>query len=187
MDEYPITYTNTLWTYSQYCELPSDGRVYQVLAGVLYMIPSPNFYHQRASNNLSALLTVFVKAEKAGEIVCAPFDVILTPTDVVQPDILFVSEERSEIIKDRGVVEAPDMVVEIISPSTKTIDEELKLALYEKHGVREYLLVYPQDRKIVQYCLEGGKYRRVGIFAQSDEMALKTLELAVPVGEVFTK
>jgi Uma2 family endonuclease len=80
-------------------------------------------------------------------------DVVLSMTDVVQPDIFYISNERSHIITEKNIVEAPDLVVEIISESRKIRDQTTKKALYEKYGVEEYWLVYPDEEKVEQFVL----------------------------------
>ena len=185
MDDYPKTYTSTIWTYADYCELPSDGKQYQVMGGVLYMVPSPNYEHQRVLRKIFLPIANYAEKEKLGEAIFAPFDVVFTQTDVVQPDILFVSKERSGIIEKQGVLGAPDLIVEAISPSTKKVDEEIKKDLFEKHGVCEYILVYPEEKKIVHYYLQSGKYELLGTFHHQETLSLKTLPLSIPLSTIF--
>jgi Uma2 family endonuclease len=80
---------------------------------------------------------------------------------------------------------APDLIVEVLSPSTGKIDESAKKDLYERHGVIEYLLVYPDEQTVVQYVLEGGFYKNRGIFSCSEEIPLKTLEMKLSLKEAF--
>lgn len=176
---------DTIWTYQSYESLPSDGKVYQIIGGSLHMTPSPGFDHQDISFNLGLLLGNFVKKGKLGKVVAAPMDVILSETDVVQPDILYISSGRMGIVGKRGVEGAPDLVVEVISPSTRMIDEEVKKGLYERHGVREYLLVYPEEKKVVQYALRGGSFGERKVFVIDDVVPLVALELELVVSEIF--
>lgn len=185
MDKYPVSFTETIWTYTDYRELPADGKCYQIVKGVLYMVPSPNFYHQKISRNIEFALWNYVEKKNLGEVIYAPMDVILTETDVVQPDILFVAKERLEIIQERGILGAPDLVIEILSPSTEKIDRELKKNLYERHGVYELLIVDPREKNIHQFVLEQGKYRDLGVFTLKDELPLKSLAVSLNIEKIF--
>src|SRR3990170_3474782 len=100
-------------TYEDYCALPDDGRRYEIIEGELYVTPSPSRAHQRFAGNLLVTLHTWVRAQAAGEVFIAPFDVILEETSVVVPDLLFVALVRSGIVTDRGVRGAPDLIVEI--------------------------------------------------------------------------
>lgn len=185
MDEYPITKTNTIWTYHDYREIPSDGKVYQIVQGVLYMTPAPNFNHQEISGNIYNILRSFVVPNKLGKVVYSPIDVIFSQTDVVQPDLIFISNERKGLIKDHGIAGPPDLVVEVISPSTQKLDETVKYELYDVQGVYEYLLVYPEKKQIVQHSREGGKLVLQGTFDRREQLSLHSMDLTVDLAEVF--
>ncbi len=128
------------FTYADYRNTPDDKR-YELLDGDLVMIPAPVTAHQRVSRDLTLLLGQSVEHTGAGEVFVAPLDVVLSDTDVVQPDLLFVSNERAHIITEENVQGAPDLVVEILSPSTAERDQTFKRSLYARHGVKEYWLV----------------------------------------------
>jgi Uma2 family endonuclease len=183
--EYPIVYDDSIWTYLDYLELPNDGKRYQVIHGVLYMTPSPTSYHQKISRNLEFLLWHYVKEHELGEVFYAPIDVILSNADVVLPDIVFVRKERAGIIREKGIFGAPDLIVEIISPSTHKMDEKLKKDLYEKEGVREYLMVYPEQQRIVHYLIESGSYRAGVTYPMGDTFTLKTIPLSLDTKAIF--
>ncbi len=127
-------------TYEDYCQLPPDGRRYQLVEGELFVTPAPATAHQRVSRNLEFVLIGHVKEHKLGVIYDAPIDVILDNQTVVQPDILFVSRERIELVSDRGIEGAPDLVVEILSPRTQKIDRTTKLRVYARAGVQHIWL-----------------------------------------------
>lgn len=187
MDEtqYPITYAENIWTYQDYLSLPEDGKQYQLIRGVLYMVPAPTSYHQKISRKLLLILGNFVEENNLGEIFYSPIDVIFSNAEVVQPDILFVAKDRQGLIKEKGIFGAPDLIIEIISPSTRRMDEDVKKPLYEKQGVYEYLLVYPEEKKALHYVLEGGFYKTIGTYSYRDTVPLKTLELKMELPKIF--
>ena len=106
------------FNYRDYCLLPEEKR-YDLIDGELYMAPAPGSVHQFILRNLGFLLWGFVSSNQLGQVAFAPFDVILSDEDVVQPDLLFISRVRQGIISDRGCEGPPDLVVEVLSPSTQ--------------------------------------------------------------------
>ena len=131
------------FTYEDYRTAPPDKR-YELLDGELLLTPAPNLKHQRLQLRLSMRLAQFIEERELGELFFAPCDVVLSDTDVVQPDLLFVSIERSHLLSGGDNVRgAPDLVVEILSPGTADRDLGYKRALYARHGVKEYWLVDP--------------------------------------------
>lgn len=135
------------FTYAQYQQLPDDQR-FEVLEGALVMTPGPDREHQVILLDLGALLRAFTRKAGLGMVFVAPFDVVLSEQTVVQPDLLYVSQGRHAIVERRGVFGAPDLVVEILSPSTAQRDLETKRALYGKYGVREYWIIDPVARSV---------------------------------------
>jgi Uma2 family endonuclease len=128
------------FTYRDYARLRDDRR-YEVIEGKLFLMPSPRTWHQRTSLNLALVLAEHVRANSLGEVLEAPCDVVLSETNVVQPDILFVAKERLSIIEEKYVSAAPDLVIEILSPGTQARDRKLKFRLYARFGVRELWIV----------------------------------------------
>ncbi len=135
------------FTYEDYLNTPEDKR-YELIDGDLFMTPAPGELHQRVSILLGSKLFQFTLENSLGRVYVAPFDVVLSDMDVVQPDLLFVSNERIRIITPENVQGAPDLVVEILSPSTATRDTTFKRVLYARHGVREYWIVDTQEETI---------------------------------------
>lgn len=135
------------FTYQDYLLLPEEKR-YELIGGELFMVPSPTEYHQRISLNLAFVLAKFVREKGLGSVYYAPLDVVLSPDDVVQPDILFISRERQGIITEKYIRAAPDLVIEIMSQASKERDTVLKKKLYAKYGVRELWLVDPEAKSI---------------------------------------
>ena len=163
------------FTYEDYQHTPEDQR-FELLDGELTMVPAPNLRHQRIGTRLGALLHAFVQERDLGEVFHAPCDVVLSNTDVVQPDLLFVCEERAHLLLGGdNVLGAPDLVVEILSPSTAGRDRTLKRALYAKHGVKEYWLVDPDARTVTVLRLGAGDFEVAAIYGEGQTMASPTL------------
>jgi Uma2 family endonuclease len=131
-------------TYEDYLLFPDDGKRHEIIDGDHYVTPSPRTKHQRISSNLTVALCSFVKKRALGLVLAAPSDVILSDENVVQPDLLFVSTARASIVTEDNVRGAPDLVVEIISETTRKRDEVTKRKLYERFGVQEYWIVDPE-------------------------------------------
>ena len=147
-------------TVADYMRLP-EGTPIQLINGEFVMSPSPIRAHQRISMQLSAQLYDFVKDNKLGEVYSAPFDVHLSAFDAFQPDILFVARERLDIIHDDGVHGAPDLVVEVLSPSTAGYDLLLKKDAYERYGVKEYWIIDPKDRTLEVFEHTGSEFNNI--------------------------
>ena len=152
---------SVLVTYEDYASI-RDGRRYEVLDGELRMTPSPTTVHQAVSRNLQWVVENHVRANRLGNLFSAPLDVILARTTVVQPDLLFVRAGRESIITKRAIEGPPDLAVEIVSPSSTEVDEQVKKKLYARYGVEHYWIVDPDERTVEIYELDGGAYRQVG-------------------------
>jgi Uma2 family endonuclease len=121
------------------------------------MVPAPTTVHQRVSRRLEHLLDLHVTAQSLGEMFYSPIDVIFGVGDqreVAQPDIVYISAARSDIIKLHGIEGAPDLVVEILSASTEARDRGYKRALYLREGVLEYWIVNPDARTLEVHTSE---------------------------------
>lgn len=127
--------------------MPGDKQ-YQLLEGEMILAPSPSERHQTIAAQFYLALHRHVIRQGAGRLWFAPLDVVLSDHDVVQPDILFVSNDRSGIVTEANIQGAPDLVVEILSPGTAEHDRGYKQALYSRHGVREYWIVDPDAETI---------------------------------------
>ena len=132
------------FTYEEYRTAPPDKR-YELLDGDLVMGPAPNLKHQDVQSRLGRRLAQFIEERALGKLFFAPCDVVLSDTDVVQPDLLFVSSARGHLLSGgENVRGAPDLVVEILSPATAERDRGYKRVLYARHGVAEYWLIDPE-------------------------------------------
>ncbi|HEV8640324.1 MAG TPA: Uma2 family endonuclease [Methylomirabilota bacterium] len=140
-------------TYRDYAALPDDGRRYELHDGALSVTPAPGTRHQRISRDLFEVLNAHVKARRLGEVLYAPLDVILSDTTVLQPDIVYFDHSRLAALSGRGAEGAPTLVVEIISPSTTTIDRVTKPRLYARHRVPFFWLVDPEARSLEAFAL----------------------------------
>jgi Uma2 family endonuclease len=138
--------TRTKLTYDDYAALPDDGKRYEVLAGELYVVPAPTPFHQRESKRLQRQLEAFFEEKGLGEVFNAPLDVILGPHDVAQPDILVVLDPLQ--LSQRGVERAPDLVVEVLSPSNRNYDRIKKAGRYLATGVEHYWILDPEARHL---------------------------------------
>jgi Uma2 family endonuclease len=135
----------TIFTYHDYILMP-EGRRYEVLGGDLVGLPAPTSVHQEIVGALYAALRQWAMRSGGGRALVSPVDVRLSDTDVVQPDVLFVTAARAAIIEEPYVRAAPDLVIEVLSASTAERDRVLKRRIYELHGVREYWIVDPDAR-----------------------------------------
>jgi Uma2 family endonuclease len=138
-------------TVQHYRNLPETGPRYQLVDGDLYMAPAPNRFHQEISRNLEFLLMKYLEEHPIGALYHAPFDVYLTETDVFQPDILIVLNERRYILTDAGAEGCPDFVVEILSPKTRRLDLENKMRTYARQGVQELWIIDPDSLELLVY------------------------------------
>lgn len=176
------------FTYEDYLLFPDDGRRHELIDGEHYMTPSPSTRHQRISRNLLTLLHNYLRQSKAGEIFDAPTDVLLSDQDVVQPDLLFVSAAKAEIIKEKEIRGAPDLIVEIISETTRKTDEVIKRKLYERYGVLEYWIVDPELETIKVFRMtEQGYVRSSELSNEAKDILTTTLlpDLKISLSEIF--
>jgi Uma2 family endonuclease len=135
---------DTRLTYDDLCLLPDDGKRREIIEGDLFVTPSPQTPHQRAVMRLSVRLWQFVNSYKLGEVFGAPFDVVFSEYDVVEPDLLYISNARAGVLTNQNVQGAPDLVVEVVSENTARVDRSIKLKLYGKFGVQEYWIIDPE-------------------------------------------
>ncbi len=176
---------NNVLTYEDYLRLEDEKR-YELINGRLHEMPAPGFEHQEVLNTLNVLLYLFVRDKGMGKVLPAPFDVVLSDTVVVQPDILFISNENLKNIKNGRLFGSPDLVVEIVSPSSYKRDRYEKFVLYEKCGVKEYWIVLPGEKVIEVWCLKDGKYVLHSVAVEKGEVESCVLKgLKVKVEEVI--
>ena len=161
-------------TYDDFLLFPDDGMRHELIDGEHYVTPSPNTKHQTVSMTLSVLIGGWLEANPIGRLYHAPFDVVFSRFDVVEPDVLYLSNERAaEVLTTQHVSGTPDLVVEIGSPGTRARDETLKRALYERSGVTEYWFVDPEIDV-------------VRIYRRSGERFVRPMELSREANDVLT-
>src|SRR2546422_11425878 len=145
------------WTYEEYYKLDDDQR-YEIIDGNLLMAPAPDTWHQDWSREISLLLVTHVKRHKLGKVFMAPVDVVLDPENTVQPDIIFVAAANAGIIQRRAIFGVPDLLVELVSPSSVRRDRYDKKALYARFGVKEYWIGDPANKALEILLLKEGQY-----------------------------
>ena len=148
-------------TYDDFVQFPDDGQRHELIDGEHYVTPSPNTKHQTVSMNLTVLIGSWLERNPLGRLFHAPFDVVFSNVDVVEPDLLYLSNARAaEALTPQHVRGAPELVIEIASPGTRKRDETIKRRLYERAGVAEYWVIDPEIDAIRVYRREGDTFAR---------------------------
>ena len=173
-------------TYHEYALLPQDRNRYEVLDGELYMTPSPSLRHQRMVHRLTVILSQYVEAAGSGELLFAPLDVLLSETNIVQPDILFLGGSKIPPRAAKNIQVAPDLVIEVVSESSIEQDRVHKKRIYARHGISQYWIVDPDNRTFEVFELAGSEYRLAGSFA-GDATASSSLfpGLTIPLARLW--
>src|SRR4030067_3285947 len=149
------------YTYKDYERLP-EGAPYQLIGGELVMTPSPVPYHQILIGRIFLKLSKYVEENSLGIVDLAPLDVYFSETDTYQPDIMFISKERLNIIGEKKIEGPPDLIIEILSPQTAYYDLRTKKDTYEKSGVKEYWIVDPLQKTIEAFFNKEDGFELVG-------------------------
>ena len=145
-------------------DTPDDGKRYEVIDGDLYMTPPPVEIHQRGAGNLYGYTWQYLRADPIGVVYMAPIGLTLDDSNGLQPDVVYVSNERRGVIKERGLEGAPDLVVEVLSPSTEARDRGVKLRRYAAAGIPYYWLLAPRTRSLEAYVLTDAGYELIGTY-----------------------
>jgi Uma2 family endonuclease len=143
--------TSLKLTYDDYLFLPDDGRRYQIIDGELYVNAAPNLKHQAIVANLMEVLRPFVRKNRLGWVYVSPVDVVLSAEDVVQPDVTFISAARDHLLTKPNIQGAPDLMIEVLSESTRKLDQIVKRQRYAHFGVLEYWIVDPTIELVAVY------------------------------------
>lgn len=146
--------TSLRYNYQDYLQLPEDKR-YEIIDGDIFMVPSPNEGHQCILSNIFHILSHYVRQNKLERVYFAPLDVLFSEEDIVQPDIIFVSHENKRIITKDNIKGVPDLIIEVLSPSSGNRDMGIKKKLYARNGVREYWIVDPEHETADVLLLKG--------------------------------
>ena len=176
-------------TYDDFLLFPDDGQRHELIDGEHYVTPSPIPRHQQISGNLYWLLRSFLEEHPIGAVFYAPLDIVFSRFDVVEPDLLYLSNERAaQVMTDQNVQGTPDLVIEIGSPSTRKRDETIKRRLYERTGVPEYWVVDPEVDVIRVYRRDGDTFARpIELSLEADDVLTTSLlpGLGLPLRDVF--
>jgi Uma2 family endonuclease len=143
------------FTYEDLLNFPDDGKRHEIIDGEHYVTPSPNTKHQSVVGKLHVSIATYLERHAIGAIFVAPFDVVFSDLNVVEPDLLYISRERRDVLTDQHVRGAPDLVVEVLSPGTRKTDEITKRKLYEGFAVSEYWIVDPELDTVKVYRRTG--------------------------------
>ena len=146
------------WDYAAYAAILSDGKRHEIISGEHFVNPAPNLYHQKVSRHLQFQLFSQIELAGIGSVMNAPVDLQLSEYDIVQPDLVVVTQKRQHIMTPSRLRGVPDLVVEILSSSNPDHDLKTKRRLYEQAGIPEYWIVYPDEQQVLQLVLENGRY-----------------------------
>jgi Uma2 family endonuclease len=175
------------WSLGDWESLPDDGNCYEIINGTLYMSTSPSNFHQWISRHLDRHLGFPAEEQGLGFATTAPGGVIMPGCDPVQPDFAFVVKEHAHIIHDRRIFGVPDLIIEILSPSSISYDEKVKLLAYATAGVPEYAIIDPAKRTLRLYTLDApGRYAGPREFDSTQTMSFTCLPgIRLEVGRLF--
>jgi Uma2 family endonuclease len=174
------------WTYQDYAAIPEDGHRYEVVRGTLYMAPAPSTEHQGSVTRFVYFLMAHVEFKGLGRVFVAPTDVELSPGDIVQPDVFVVLNIHLGYITSSRIIGAPDLAIELASPSTARHDLSRKLNAYAHAGVPEYWIANPDAHTIEVLKLEGSAFSSLGLFSGSAMLpSLVVPDLPVRVEQFF--
>lgn len=174
------------WREEIYFALPESNRITELSEGELIVHPTPTFAHQAAVNELASALLSYAKANDLGKAISAPFDVRLWEGKIRQPDVLLIRTENLSLIAGAYLDGAPDWVAEVISPSSRKIDEVDKLGDYATAGVPEYWLVDLEGQTIRVYMLADAHYALAGTYGAGETARSETLiGFEIPVNDVI--
>ncbi len=174
------------WTYEDYAALPDDGRRYEIVNGVLVMAPAPDLGHQSIVLRLSHYLFAHAELAGLGRVFAAPIDVELESKNVFQPDVVVILNAHLNRMTQKKIIGAPDLAVEVASPSTAAYDRLTKYDVYARAGVTEYWIVKPTRRTVEVLVLEHGEYRSLGVFSEQATLPSRVIPgLPVRVEQFF--
>lgn len=179
---------DTTWSYDRWARLPDDGNRYEVIDGVLYRTTAPSSFHQWISGRLWRFVGLPAEDRGLAYAYSAPVGVLMPGCDPVQPDFLLVRRERAALFQDGRIHGAPDLLVEILSPTNPRQDAELKRGAYARAGAPEYWIVRPATRDVL-LCWQPdatlGDYAQVRLIAPDGELSSPTLPLQVVIADLF--
>ncbi len=173
-------------TYDDYCLIPDDGKRHEIIDGEHYVNAAPSVKHQRVVMRILVPLANFVNDGQLGEVFVSPFDTVLSEVDVVQPDVLYISNERLPLLNDANLRGTPDLVVEVLSPSNRVHDEKVKKQRYDVFGVAEYWIADPEQEWLRIYRRRESGLATVAELRPGDTLTTPLLTgFSLPVELVF--
>jgi Uma2 family endonuclease len=182
-----VTIVDPRLTYEDLCAMPNDGRRYELIDGEVFIAPAPRPKHQRTVGRVYRALADFIEEHGLGEVLLAPTDVVFGERTAVQPDLLFIRKDRASLVTELNVQGAPDLVIEVLSPSNADFDRETKLQVYARAGVRELWYLDPESR--IAEILElggGGRYLLVARLSDTESITSNVLSgLCLPLADLF--
>ena len=174
------------WTYDDYAALPDDGQRYEIVNGVLVMAPAPTPEHQDIVGMIFHYLLIHVKFAGLGRVFMAPIDVVLSPKNTFQPDVVVILNAHLNKVGEKKIIGAPDLAVEVASPDTALYDRVTKYEKYAHAGVQEYWIVNIKAKTIQVLVLENGEYRSLGTFRGEQTLPSRIVsDLPVAVERFF--
>ncbi|MBM3934059.1 MAG: Uma2 family endonuclease [SAR202 cluster bacterium] len=174
------------FTYEDYVLLPEGDRR-ELIGGDFYVVPAPNNKHQEVVGNLYLALRQFLKKHRLGVVMLSPTDVMFSKMDVVQPDLLFIAEDRRTILTGSKVEGAPDLIIEVLSLGTVGRDRKLKLDLYARYGVKEYWMVDPEKETVQVLQLGPRGKESLRTFTSGNVASTIINGFEMPVEEIFVR
>jgi Uma2 family endonuclease len=173
-------------TTAEFFSLPEGPPYFQLIDGDLYLSPSPRRYHQKLILRLAVILQSYLDGHPLGEIYVAPSDVVFTKDTILNPDIYFVSRERMSILTEQGAEGAPDLVVEVLSPSTARLDLGRKREIYAESGVGEMWVVSPKTQSVEVYRFAEKADKPATVLGMEDHLETPLFpDLAIRISELF--
>lgn len=145
----------TIFTYDDLQSVPDDGLRRELIGGDLYVSPAPSPLHQWVDGELFVALRAYAHS-RGGAAFASPIDVVFSPTDVAEPDVIYLGPEHLSLIGSKNIQGSPDLVVEVVSPASSDVDPGPKLRMYASHGVPEYWIVDPATRTTVAHAEPSG-------------------------------
>jgi Uma2 family endonuclease len=175
-------------TYDGLAALPDDNLRHEIIDGVHYVTPAPVTRHQRILVELLYLMRQHLEKHSSGSVFVAPFDVVLSPYDVVEPDLVYLSNERASLLTEKNLQGPPDLVVEILSPGTSRRDLGIKRDLYERAGVLEYWTIDPDRDELTIHRRIDERYGAPEVLSKASADVVTTPLLAgltIPLVRIF--
>lgn len=166
--------TKRLLTVNDYLLVPNNGKLLQLIEGNFIIAPAPNLKHQEVSRNIEIEIVRYLEKNPIGKIFYAPVDYYIDAYNVVQPDLVYISKEKYNILFEKGIRNTPDLIIEIISAGTEKTDRELKKDLYWRAGVKEYWIVDLETESIEVYKIEANRYKLDKIYRKANSDKIKT-------------